>query len=74
MDKDKVIEILNQIQVCLKYNSIENAKEYIQIEIDNLNGETEKKCQNTQYYFYDNYCQYCSNLNCNKNINKNERR
>ena len=59
MEKDKVIDILKMIQVCLKHNSIENALDLIQIEIDNLNGITPQKCKNTKYHFYDYYCQYC---------------
>ena len=73
MDKNEVIDILLKVKICLKNNSIENALEYIQLEIDNLKGITEKRCKNAKYCFYDNYCQFCSNLNCNSNKN-NERR
>ena len=69
MEKEKVIEILEMIKICLKNNSIENALELIQVEIDNLNGINEQKCKKTKYYFYDYYCQHCSNLNCNSNKN-----
>lgn len=67
MNDKKVLDILNKIHICLKNNSIDNARYFIKLEIENLKGITEQKCKNTKYYFYDYYCQYCNNLNCNSN-------
>ncbi len=69
MSEEKVLEMLNRLYICLKNNSINNARELIRIEIENLKGITEQNCKNTKYYFYDCYCKYCNNLNCNSNRN-----
>lgn len=67
MNEKKVLDILNKINACLKQNSINKAIEYTQLEIDNLKGVSQEKCKNTKYYYYDYYCKYCDNLNCNSN-------
>ena len=69
MEESKILEILNRIKVCVKSDSLNVAKELIKIEIENLKGITEQRCKNTKYYFYDTYCKYCSNYNCNSNKN-----
>ena len=69
MEESKILEILNRIKVCVKSDSLNVAKELIKIEIENLKGITEQRCKNTRYYFYDTYCKYCSNYNCNSNKN-----
>lgn len=66
MNELKMLEILEQIEVCLKYNAETIAMDFIELQIDNLKGNTEKKCKDTSYYFYD-YCTNCSNFNCNEN-------
>ena len=69
MDNEKMIEILDRIELFIKKDSLDLAKDMTKLEIENLKGITEQRCKNTKYYFYDWYCQYCSNLNCNSNKN-----
>lgn len=66
---DKFYEILKRIEICLKNNVKRIAIDYINLEIENFKGITEINCKSTKYY-YDDYCKYCSNLNCNSNKNK----
>lgn len=70
MQNEKMLEILRRIQICLERDSLDLARELIQLEIDNINGATEQRCKNTKYYFYNWYCDKCSNLNCESNKNK----
>jgi len=65
-----MLNILKRIKILLERDSLDTAKDYIRLEIDNLNGTTEDRCKNTKYYFYDCYCKYCSNLNCLSNKNR----
>ena len=67
MNKLKMLEILNQIEVCIERNSLDIAKDLIQLEIENLKGIKQKNCSNTRYYFYDWDCKYCQNVNCESN-------
>ena len=70
MFKPKAIYFENKIlEYPLGKKLMEKYKEIPKIEIENLKGITEQRCKNTKYYFYDWYCQYCSNLNCNSNKN-----
>ena len=68
MNDEKMLEILERIRICLNRNSVDVAKELVNLEIDNLNGNTEKKCKNTKYHFYNSYCKYCDNVNCLRNM------
>ena len=70
MDNEKMRKILDRIELLIKQDSLDLAKGITKLEIENLKGITEQRCKNTKYYFYDWYCQYCSNLNCNSNKNK----
>lgn len=70
MEETKMIKILDILSNLLKTDNLYEAREYLQIEINNLTGETEEKCKNTKYYFYDCFCKYCSNTNCGSNRNK----
>lgn len=67
MEYDKVLDVLDRLQSCLEHNLMDIAKELLQLEIDNLQGVTERKCYATKYNPYSLYCRTCSNLNCNKN-------
>ena len=69
MEELKLLEILKNIRNLLENNFLYEAKQYIQIEINNIDGTTEKNCKNTYYYFYDTYCKWCSNYNCSSNKN-----
>lgn len=66
MEKTQVLELLERIKVCLDKN-VDIAKDLVELEIDNLKGETEKRCKNTRYYFANSGCKDCSNLNCKSN-------
>lgn len=66
MNELKMLEILAQIEICLKYNAKTIAIDFIELQKDNLKGNTKKKCKDASYYFYD-YCTNCSNFNCNEN-------
>lgn len=70
MEGTKMLGILNRIKYCLEHDSLDIAKQLTKLEINNLKGITEQNCKNTKYYYYDWYCKYCSNLNCNSNQNK----
>lgn len=67
MEYSKVLDILDRLQSCLEHNLIDIAKELLQLEIENLQGITEIKCQNTIYDYYNWHCKNCSNLSCNNN-------
>ncbi len=67
MENERMLEILDKIQICLKRNSMDTAKELINIELNNLKEITQENCKNTKYYFYEGYCKYCNNLNCRNN-------
>ena len=66
MENTRFLEVLNRIRSCLLNYDRYIAKEYIGLEINNLKGQTEKMCENKQY-FGANYCNYCLNVNCNEN-------
>ena len=65
MQNEQMLEILERIKVCLDRDSLDIAKDYINLEINNLRGK-KLKCQNTKYS-WNNYCEKCRNLNCNRN-------
>lgn len=68
MKNEIVLNILNRIKDCLLEDEWAMAKEYAELEIQNLKGITEQECK--QYKScYDWYCKECKNLNCNKNSN-----
>lgn len=69
MQENVLLQILQEIEICIKKNSRDIALEYVELEINNLIGFTEKNCKNTKYYYYDYYCKYCSNVNCCSNKN-----
>jgi len=69
MQNEEMLEILQRIQICIKRDSLYEAKLYIKLEIKNLQGVTEKECKNSRYYCEDLYCSDCRNLNCNSNTN-----
>lgn len=62
------LEILNRIKSCLLNDDNYVAKEYLRLELENLQELTEKKCENKRY-FGKSYCKYCLNENCNDNRN-----
>lgn len=65
--KQAVIDILKRINVLLIKGAYFEAREYIRIEIENLEGKTPKKCKNEI-----GYCKICRNINCpnNKSVKK----
>ncbi len=72
MEKNRVLDILKATENLLHFNDIASAKEYVRLEIDNLEGTTPKKCKspfrNSNFY----YCDKCTNKNCPANENKNK--
>ena len=70
MDYDEILNVLNRLQSCLEHNLTDIAKELLQLEIENLQSITEKKCYATKYNSFSWYCKTCSNLNCNNNNNR----
>ena len=64
MKETQMLEILTRIKCLIERSSLDTVKEYVILEIENLQGITEQKCKNTKYFFYDSYCKYCSNENC----------
>lgn len=70
MENIRFLEIIGRIKSCLLNNDKYIAKEYLRLEINNLRGQTEKKCMNKKR-FSKSYCNYCLNKNCraNKTLN-----
>ena len=66
MENTRFLEVLNRIRSCLLSDDKYTAKEYLRLEVENLEGKTEKKCEN-KLYFGTSYCKYCLNQNCNEN-------
>lgn len=64
MENKQLLEILYRINKCIYYGDWVNARDYIRLEIKNLNNITEKDCLNNKYG-NDWYCKDCSNSNCN---------
>lgn len=69
MEETTLLEILNRIKSLIKQGHIYEAKEYLQVEINNLTGASIEQCKNTKYHFYSTYCKYCSNINCKEKLN-----
>ena len=67
MENVKVLEMLKRIKACIICEDVDAAKQYVQLEIDNLMGIAQERCKNTRYFFFGGYCKYCSNLNCESN-------
>lgn len=70
MENVIMLDILKRIKMFLDDDSLDLARELAQLELDNLKGITQERCKNKKYNFYDWYCVYCSNLNCESNKNK----
>lgn len=68
MENIRFLKVINRIKSCLLNNDSYIAKEYLELEVENLRGQTEKKCENKRY-FGKNYCNYCLNMNCDGNKN-----
>lgn len=66
MENIRFLGILDRIRSCLLNKDRYIAKEYIRLEIDNLKGQTEKRCMNKKR-FGKSYCKYCLNANCSEN-------
>lgn len=64
MQNEKLLEILRRIELILELDCLYEAKKYIQIEIENLKGITQKNCKSKFYFCEDYYCKTCHNLNC----------
>lgn len=69
MEELKMLELLNRIKICIERDSLDIAKDLIELEIENLKGITEQRCKNTKYYYYDWNCKYCENFNCSSSNN-----
>lgn len=67
MENAQVLDLLQRLKVCLDRDSVDIARELVTLEINNLEGKTQKRCKNTKYYFYDWGCKYCTNVNCSSN-------
>ncbi len=67
MEDLKMLNLLKRIKLLLQRNSLTLAIDLIELEVENLQGITEKKCKNTIYPNYDWYCNDCYNLNCKSN-------
>lgn len=54
------IDILNRINILLLKDAQFEAREYIQLELENLKNITPQKCKFKSF----NYCNKCNNINC----------
>lgn len=70
MEEATLLEIINRIKMLLESGHWIEAREYTDLEINNLTSTTAEQCKNTKYHFYPTYCKYCSNVNCKDNQNK----
>lgn len=70
MQNEKMLEILHRIQICLERDSLDIARQYIKLEIENLQGITQEQCKSKFYYCDEFYCKTCHNLNCSNNLNE----
>lgn len=70
MEKNVVLDILKSTENLLHCNNLPLAKEYVRLEIDNLEGTTPQKCRspfkNSAFY----HCDKCLNKNCPDNRNQ----
>lgn len=66
MENIRFLEVLSRVRSCLLNDDRYIAIEYLRLEVENLQELTEKKCENIKY-FGTSYCNYCLNVNCNKN-------
>ena len=64
MKNEIVLNILNRIKYCLLEDEWAIAKEYAELEIQNLKVITEEECM--KHSCYDWYCKECRNINCSK--------
>lgn len=64
MEKNVVIDILKNVENLLFNHEIYIAKEYVRLEIENLEGVTPDKCKFISKPFH---CDVCHNLNCPDN-------
>ena len=67
LEKQIVLDILKRTKNLLAHNAIFEAKEYLELEIHNLEGTTPQNCNNIFKSFF---CKKCSNLNCPANKNR----
>lgn len=70
MEESTMLQILNRIKICIDRNSLDIARDLVNLEIENLKDLTQKKCKDTRYYYYKRSCQNCNNLNCSSNMNR----
>ena len=64
----KMVILLYRFEECCDLNHLVLAKRLVRQEIENLKGITEQKCRKRKVR--EDYCNYCSNSNCNYNPKK----
>ena len=69
MEEEQMLDVLYAIKRFLEKDEISYAKDYIDIQLNNIKGLTPERCKDTIYHFYQSYCKYCSNENCPDNQN-----
>ena len=68
MKEQKMLDILYMLRACLVDEDWNTASQYADLEIENIEGVTSKKCKSrmdSDYY----YCDRCEILNCANNVN-----
>lgn len=70
MENLEMLKILQRIKLFLNTDSLDLARDTVQLELENLKGITEEKCKGHRLYCDDWYCHYCSNTNCPSNLSK----
>lgn len=70
MEEQVLLQIINDIRRFLDKNKVYEAKQYVQLELNNIRGITPENCKNTKYHFYPTYCKYCSIVRCPDNRNE----
>ena len=60
LNNKDVIDMLNRINILLLKDAPFEAREYIQLELENLKNITPQKCKFKNF----NYCNKCGNINC----------
>lgn len=70
MENLEMLKILQRIKLFLNRDSLDLARDTVQLELENLKGITEERCKEHRLYCDNWYCHYCSNTNCSGNISK----
>lgn len=67
----RIASIVKMLDLLIERNRLYEAKKYMQIQIENLNGITEQKCFKRKVRA--DYCEHCQNEFCNLNTTQKDK-